>query len=344
LIVFIAGGIGAWATYAPLSGAVIASGGVVVDSNVKKVQHPTGGVVGKIFVHSGDWVKAGDLVMHLDDTQTRANLGIVVSQFVQLKGRKARLEAERDGKDSVTFPPDYESSDPEASAIAAGERRLFESRRALKSGQVNQLRERVGQFRQEIIGLTAQRDAKKIEIELMKDELEKLVELRRKELIPQPRVLAAQRDLTKLQGEWGSLEAQIARSLGSISEVSLQIIAVDQTVQTDANKEIREIEAPNRHRARAVGPYGRRRDRARRTDHVDRPDAGFPRHRGPRVPDRHRSDRDRAEGGVAVHRFQSAHDAGILGRGFTYRSRHHERATDECILLPRPSEDQRHGH
>jgi HlyD family secretion protein len=108
---------------------------------------------------------------------------------------------------------------------------------------VNQLRERVGQFRQEIIGLTAQRDAKKIEIELMKDELEKLVELRRKELIPQPRVLAAQRDLTKLQGEWGSLEAQIARSLGSISEITLQIIAVDQTVQTDANKEIREIEA-----------------------------------------------------------------------------------------------------
>jgi HlyD family secretion protein len=243
LIVLIAGGLGAWATYAPLSGAVIASGAVVVDSNVKKVQHPTGGVVGKIFVRNGDWVHAGDTLMHLDDTQTRANLGVVVSQLVQLRGRKARLEAERDGREFVTYPSDFEASDPEAPAIAAGESSLFAARKALKNSQVSQLRERVGQFRQEIIGLTAQRDAKKIEIDLMKEELEKLVELRRKELIPQPRVLAAQRDLTKLQGEWGSLEAQIARALGSISEISLQIIAVDQTVQTDASKEIRDIEA-----------------------------------------------------------------------------------------------------
>jgi HlyD family secretion protein len=243
MIVLVAGGLGAWATYAPLSGAVIASGAVVVDSNVKKVQHPTGGVVGAIYVHNGDWVKSGDLLVRLDDTQTRANLGIVVSQLVQLKGRKARLEAERENRDSMSFPPEFEASDPEAPAIAVGERRLFESRRALKAGQVNQLRERVGQFRQEIVGLTAQRDAKKIEIELMKDELEKLVELRRKELIPQPRVLSAQRDLTKLQGEWGQLEAQIARALGSISEISLQILGVDQSLQTDASKELREIEA-----------------------------------------------------------------------------------------------------
>src|SRR5262249_10473560 len=87
---------GVWAATTPIGRAVIASGIVVVDSNIKKVQHPTGGIVAQIPVKNGDQVKAGDTVLKLDDTQARANLGIVASQLVQLIGRKARLEAERD--------------------------------------------------------------------------------------------------------------------------------------------------------------------------------------------------------------------------------------------------------
>src|SRR5262247_4732251 len=71
-------GVGGWAATAVISGAVVASGSVVVDSNVKKVQHPTGGIVGELRVRDGDRVKAGDIVARLDDTQTRANLAIVI--------------------------------------------------------------------------------------------------------------------------------------------------------------------------------------------------------------------------------------------------------------------------
>lgn len=243
MILLLIGGLGGWAAYAPLAGAIVASGSVVVDSSAKKVQHPSGGVVGSIHVKTGDWVTAGDLLIRLDDTQTRASLGIVTSQLVQLRGRTARLEAERDGIDTMTLPRGFEASDLEAPAIAAGERRLFEARKALKASQIAQLKERAGQFGHEVNGLTAQRNAKGTEVELMKAELEKLMELRRKDLIPHPRVLAAQRDLTKLQGEWGQLEAQIARAQGSISEIKLQTIGIDQTMQTEAGKELREIES-----------------------------------------------------------------------------------------------------
>ena len=243
LVVVMVASVGGWAATTPIGGAVIASGFVVVESNIKKVQHPTGGIVAEITVKNGNLVNAGDVLVSLDDTQARANLGIVASQLVQLSGRKARLEAERDQTDHVRFPAGFVISGEDAAAIMEGEKRLFEVRQSVKNGQIAQFTERIGQLRQEIKGITAQRDAKAEEVELMREELERLEGMRKKDLVPTTRTLQAQRDLTRLRGEWGAHVAQIARSQGQISETELQIIAVTQNMQTDASKELREIEA-----------------------------------------------------------------------------------------------------
>src|SRR5262245_2898837 len=97
VVILLAGGVGGWAAATDIEGAVIASGVLVVDSNVKKVQHPTGGIVGELRVREGQRVKAGDVVVRLDDTVTRANLAIVSKGLSEFYARKARLEAERDG-------------------------------------------------------------------------------------------------------------------------------------------------------------------------------------------------------------------------------------------------------
>jgi HlyD family secretion protein len=243
LVVLMVVSVGGWAATTPIGGAVIASGFVVVESNIKKVQHPTGGIVAQIAVKNGNLVNAGDIVISLDDTQARANLGIVVSQLVQLRGRRARLEAERDQADQVRFPVGFVESGEDAASIMEGEKRLFEVRQSVKNGQIAQFNERIGQLTQEIKGITAQRDAKAVEVELMRDELERLELMRKKDLVPTTRTLQAQRDLTRLRGEWGAHVAQIARSHGQISETELQIIGVTQNMQTDASKELREIEA-----------------------------------------------------------------------------------------------------
>ena len=105
LIVFLlAGGVGGWAATTQLAGALIAQGSIVVDFNVKKVQHPTGGIVGKLFVRDGDHVKANDILVQLDETVMRANLAIITKGLGELMARKARLEAERDGADTIRFP------------------------------------------------------------------------------------------------------------------------------------------------------------------------------------------------------------------------------------------------
>src|SRR5215218_281949 len=146
LLVF---GLGGWAATTELAGVVIAPGSLVVDSNVKKIQHPTGGVVGELRVRDGDTVRAGDIVVRLDETITQANLAIVVKSLNELQARLARLEAERDNVDSIRFPAELlaRASDPDAARSMTGERNLFEFRRSARAGQKAQLRERIAQLK-----------------------------------------------------------------------------------------------------------------------------------------------------------------------------------------------------
>jgi HlyD family secretion protein len=135
VVLLLGGGVGGWAATTQLSGALIAQGSVVVDSNVKKVQHPTGGIVGELLVHDGDHVTAGDVLVRLDETVLRANLAIVTKGLNDLAARKARLEAERDSAESITFPPDLlaRTSDPDAMSAVAGAQNLFQLRRKARS-------------------------------------------------------------------------------------------------------------------------------------------------------------------------------------------------------------------
>ena len=154
LTVILVFGMGGWAATVELSGAVITSGQVVVDSNVKKVQHPTGGIVGELRVREGSRVKEGDIVVRLDETQTKANLQIVTKSLDELAARQAREEAEREGVDQVLFPRDLLAriDDPDVARVVSEERKLFAIRREAREGQKAQLRERIAQLKEEIRG------------------------------------------------------------------------------------------------------------------------------------------------------------------------------------------------
>ena len=173
VVLFLTCGVGLWAGTMEIAGALIAPGTIVVESNIKKVQHPTGGVVGQLLVQDGAHVKAGDLLVRLDDTITRANLSIVTKTLTELMARKARLEAERDGSPLIKFPDELvqQSNTPEIGQAIAAEIRLFELRKAAQAGRKSQLEERINQAKEEIIGFAAQRAAKEKEVEFIKHEL-----------------------------------------------------------------------------------------------------------------------------------------------------------------------------
>jgi HlyD family secretion protein len=245
VVALLAGGVGGWASNTQLSGAAIAPGFVVVDSNVKKVQHLSGGIIGELYVKDGDRVKAGDVVVKLDDTVTRANLAIVKKGLDEFVGRKARLESERDGRDSIKFPEEMlaRRADPEVAHVIESESKLFELRRSARRGQKAQFRERIEQLQEEIRGLAAQQGAKDQELDLIGRELVGVKDLWSKNLIQLTRLTALEREQARLQGERGQLMASGAQIKGKIAETELQIIQVDQDLSSDVAKEMREIEA-----------------------------------------------------------------------------------------------------
>jgi HlyD family secretion protein len=244
VVALLAGGVGGLAATTELSGAVIAPGSLVVDSNVKKVQHPTGGVVGELRARDGDKVKAGDIVVRLDETITQANLAIVVKSLNELQSRLARLEAERDNVDTILFPAELlaRADDPELARSMTGERNLFEFRKSARAGQKAQLRERIAQLKEEIQGLTGQVAAKKRETELIGQELEGVRDLWRKNLVQIQRVTALERDAARLEGERGQLIASTAQAKGKISEIELQILQIDQDLRSEVAKDLREVQ------------------------------------------------------------------------------------------------------
>ena len=242
LVLAIAG----WARTTTLSGAVIAPGVVVVDSNVKKVQHQTGGIVGQINVRDDDHVNTGDVVVRLEDTQLKANLAVYTKSLNELYARQARLEAERNGSESIRFPADLLTSgenDPEVAEILTGERRLFSLRVDSREGEKAQLRERMAQLREELNGLVEQIGAKSKEIDLVQEELKGVLVLWQKQLIQITRMTALQRDAARLEGERGQLVASKASTGGKISETELQIIHVDDDARSKVAEELNEVRA-----------------------------------------------------------------------------------------------------
>lgn len=234
---FVVIGIGGWATFMEISGAVVSSGTVVVESSTKHVQHREGGIVKEIRVKDGDQVRAGDLLISLDDTVTRANLSVITKQLRELSAQELRLEAERDDLPAISWPQERIAA---LGDVERGQQLLLEARRKSKEGRKNQLEEQVRQFNKQADGLEAQVSAKETEIELIREELADLDNLLTKQLVSKSRVTALRRESARLEGEYGDLIAQIARTKEAISERHIQILQIEESYRAEVLEQLQE--------------------------------------------------------------------------------------------------------
>ena len=242
-ILLIAGVLGGgWFALVPLAGAVVVPGNLVVQSNVKTIQHPTGGVVAEIKVHDGMHVGAGDLLVRLDATQTQANLQMVNKQLDELRSRIARLIAERDDLDRPEIPAEMtaRTNEDNVRSLLASENSLFKARFTARKSQKDLLQSRVAQLTEEISGLDAQVDSKAKQLELIASELGGVQDLYDKHLVPLTRLTTLQREAARIEGERGQLISAIAETKSKIGEAQLQIVRIDQDFRTDVVKELGE--------------------------------------------------------------------------------------------------------
>jgi HlyD family secretion protein len=228
----------------PLAGAVVVPGNLVVQSNVKTIQHPTGGVVAEVAVHNGMRVSAGDLLVRLDATQAQASLQMVSKQLDEVRARSARLVAERDGLTRPSVPDEMTTrlDDPNVKTLLASEASLFRARMTARESQKDLLQNRVSQLGEEIAGLDAQVVSKARQLDLIAGELSGVQDLYEKHLVPLNRLTTLQRESARIEGERGQLTSAIAETKAKIGEAQLQIVRLDQDFRTDVVKELGETQ------------------------------------------------------------------------------------------------------
>ncbi|MBX4859255.1 HlyD family type I secretion periplasmic adaptor subunit [Rhizobium sophorae] len=238
-------GIGGWAATTELSSAVIGEGVIVVDGDVKKVQHLTGGIVSELLVSENDHVTAGQVLIRLDGTTTRANLSIVESTLAQLYARRARLKAERIGADSFEVEENIRdlTSSTSAEKLLDGEQKLFDSRRTALIGMKSQLASRKDQLGEQVKGLVVQINATNDALALIEQELEGIDTLYKKGLVTLQRLNTLKRARADLQGNSGQEIAAKAEAEGKAIEIDRQSIQLDEDRRSEIAKDLTDVEA-----------------------------------------------------------------------------------------------------
>jgi len=239
------GGFGAWAATAPLNGAVVAEAVIKVEGNRKSLQHLEGGIVKEVKVKEGDRVKAGDVLVVLDDVRARSDFDVFSQQQLVLRATEARLKAELNREGSLTAPPGIagQIQDPEVRTVWTAQQQQFQSRRAALEGQRQVLRERINQLRAQIAGNEKQVASFQQQIESVRSELKDIMPLVEKGLITQPRRLQLERTAFGLEGQIASTTADIARSREAIAEQTQQIAQLDNDRMAEVTKDLRDTQA-----------------------------------------------------------------------------------------------------
>ena len=234
-----------WSAAVPISSGVVASGAIGVENRRKTVQHLDGGIIKELRVHEGSRVKAGDILIRLDDTEARLAVSVLQGQADTLRAEQAARQAELAGVAHVAFPQDLldRQSDPDVAAIIRAQKAAFDARRSNVVGRKSQLGEQLVQLNKEIAGNRAQSESRSDQIELFESEIKDVEGLFQKGLTTRPRLLALQRAAAQSRGERGSLDSEVAKLKARQSEVEIATMQVERESNSNAADVLRQVQS-----------------------------------------------------------------------------------------------------
>jgi protease secretion system membrane fusion protein len=233
-----------WASLAPLDRGVPMSGAVARESNRKAVQHLAGGTVEQILVKEGDSVKAGQVLVRLNSVNASAQADMTRVQYYAARAAEARLLAERDGKDDLTFPAALESarSDPRVAENVALQRQLFASRRAALASELGALEQTIAGIELQTAGTEAARASKRQQLAILDEQLVSLRELARDGYVPRSRLLDLERSHAQVRGALAEDEGSIGHAQRQVAELGLRRAQRLQEFQRDVRSELADVQ------------------------------------------------------------------------------------------------------
>ena len=243
ILVAMFGVLGTWGYLAPIDSSALAPGYVTVKSHRKTVQHLDGGIVSKLLAKDGDVVIAGDVLLILDGTEVKAQFEILHGQHITLAAQLARLTAERDQANQISFPVDLEDlSNQYIVEARQGENQIFNARKRSYKGEILVLNQRVSQLSSKIKGLQGQRASKQELIKSYDEEVSDLKELLAEGFTNKLRLLDSERNYAVNTGEVAALSSQIASSEMEIGETKLQILQLQKKFQEEVASKYSEVQ------------------------------------------------------------------------------------------------------
>lgn len=246
LVVLISfGGAIGWAAVAPLSSAAVAPGVVTVESSRKAVQHLEGGIVREVLVRDGDIVKAGGLLVRLDETQARAQLEMARLQYFAQLAQQARLVAEQGDHENITFAPELleQRQDPRIDEMLRGQTVQFETRRKARLGEISVLEQRVDQLLAQQRGQQELADAKSRTINSFRTQQAELQKLYQQKMIDNTRLRDFERSISELEGERAEALSNAAAIKVQSGETRLQILQLARDFQKEVAGELRDVQS-----------------------------------------------------------------------------------------------------
>jgi HlyD family secretion protein len=245
VVVLLLLGLAGWGGFTSISGAIVTAGQIEVEGNRQVVQHPTGGVIAGIYARDGDTVEAGAVLISLEGDALATELSIVEGQLFETVARRNRLAAERDGAALIDFDAELlrlAETRPEVAALIASQNLQFTTRQIALAEEESQLRERLAQIGKQIEGLEAQRRATIHQAGLVEREISSQETLFAQGLTQQARLLEPQRELARLQGTEGQIDASIAENRAKIAETEIEILRLGTRLREEAIATLREVE------------------------------------------------------------------------------------------------------
>jgi epimerase transport system membrane fusion protein len=234
---------GVWSMTAPIDSSALAPGVIAVKSHKKSIQHLDGGIVKKLFVKAGDLVKAGDVLIKLDDTQINAQLEISKGLYISLLAQQARLIAERDQLSKIIYPEILNDHSVRIAKAKQIQQQIFVTRKSTYQGEISVLKQRIEQLQFKIEGLEQQQLSNQALVASYQEEIDDLKELLSDGFADRRRLREIQRNHTLKVGEIAELKSDIASTNIKIGETKLQILQIEKEFQEGIAAQLGETNA-----------------------------------------------------------------------------------------------------
>ena len=254
-----------WACFAPVDRIVRAEGRIIAAARSQIVQHLEGGIVSEILVREGQAVKAGEVLMRLSDVQANTSVQQGQSKLWALKAQHARLSAEAEGLDKLTFAEDIPQEFQQLEINA------FRERATRMQSEKLVLRQQVSQRQSELSEAKARTSGLATELELARKQSSLMEGLYKKGAASQMEMLEAQGRAQRLSTQYNDAAGSIARLQSAVAEANARLEESNARVRADVRTELSQVSTEMSRFALAVDGDE---DRLARTE-VRAPAAGF---------------------------------------------------------------------